>query len=75
MNQRTHEMLQRAECIYGGIIDITGDAITQGSYTNAVENSFGTHASGGAVDLSIISPGTYRILYDDIDPLIRALRL
>jgi hypothetical protein len=49
--------------------------LTQGSYTNAVENSFGAHASGGVVDLSIVSPGTYRILYDDIDPLIRALRL
>jgi hypothetical protein len=75
LNQRTYEMLQRAKRIYGGIIDITGDAITQGSYTSAVEASFGTHAGGGAVDLSVMSPGTYRILYDDIDPLIKALRL
>lgn len=75
LNQRTYKMLQRAKSIYGGIIDITGDAITQGSYTNAVDASFGTHAGGGAVDLSIMSPGTYNILYEDIEPLIRALRL
>jgi hypothetical protein len=30
LNQRTHEMLQRAERIYSGIIDITGDAINPG---------------------------------------------
>ena len=74
LNQRTFEMLQTAQILYGGIIDITGDAITQGSYTNAVEGSFGTHAGGGAVDLSVMAPGTYTILYDDIDPLIKALR-
>lgn len=74
LNQRTFEMLQRAKILYGGIIDITGNAITQGSYTTAVEASFGTHAGGGAVDLSVMAPGTYTILYENIDPLIKALR-
>jgi len=68
-------MLLNAESFYDGVIDITEDAITQGSFTNAVEASFGTHAGGGAVDLSVMSPGTYTILYEEINPLIRALRL
>jgi hypothetical protein len=55
-------------------LDITGDAITQGSYTNAEPASFGTHAGGGAVDLSVMAPGTFDILEEDIEPLILALR-
>jgi hypothetical protein len=73
-NQRTYEMLAYAQSLYNGPIDITGSAITQGSYTNAVEASFGTHAGGGAVDLSVIEPGTFAVLYDEINPLIDALR-
>ena len=75
LNTRTYEMLEYAVELYQGPIDITGPAITQGSYTNAVEASFGTHAGGGAVDLSVIAPGTYNILYDEIEPLIIALRM
>ena len=75
LNHRTYEMLQYAAELYSGMLDITGDAITQGSYTNAVDASFGTHAGGGAVDLSVMAPGTYRVLEEDIDPLVRALRL
>ncbi len=75
LNLRTYEMLQYAASLYGGVIDITGDAITQGSYTSAVEASFGTHSGGGAVDLSVMFPGTYTIHEADIEPLIRALRL
>lgn len=75
INQRTYEMLEYAAAIYGGVIDISGPAITQGSYTRAVEASFGTHAGGGAVDLSVMYPGTYTIHAEGIEPLIRALRL
>ncbi len=75
LNQRTFEMLAYAQSLYGGEIDITGDAITQGSYTENVDASFGTHAGGGAVDLSVMSPGTYDILYRDIPNLVQALRL
>jgi hypothetical protein len=75
LNQRTFEMLAYAAQLYGGAIDITGSAITQGSYTSAVEASFGTHAGGGAVDLSVMAPGTFTIIEEDIEPLIRALRL
>jgi hypothetical protein len=68
-------MLRYAAEIYDGIIDITGDAITQGSYNSAVEASFGTHSGGGAVDISVLSPDTYQILNDEIEPLVSALRL
>lgn len=75
LNQRTISMLEYAQTLYSGEIDIRGDAITQGSYTSAVDASFGTHAGGGAVDLSVMAPGTYTILEEDIEPIIQALRL
>lgn len=75
LNQRTYDMLEYAATLYSGLIDITGGSITQGSYTSAVEASFGTHAGGGAVDISVMEPGTYNIVYDEIEPLIQALRL
>ena len=75
INQRTLAMLAHAQQLYGGEIELTGSAITQGSYSNAVAASFGTHAGGGAVDLSVMSRGTYTVLWDDIELLLRALRL
>ncbi|PKO06725.1 MAG: hypothetical protein CVU41_05150 [Chloroflexi bacterium HGW-Chloroflexi-3] len=75
INQRTFSMLEHAQSIYGGEIELTGYHLTQGSYTNLVSASFGTHNGGGAVDLSVIQYGTYQVLYPDIDPLIQALRI
>lgn len=75
INQRTYSMLEYAQTLYSGEIELTGYHITQGSYSNQVSASFGTHAGGGAVDISVIQYGTYQVLYDDIDPLINALRL
>jgi hypothetical protein len=75
INQRTLAMLAHAQELYGGELDLTGYAITQGSYTASVSASFGTHAGGGAVDLSVLRAGTYTVLWDDIDPLLRALRI
>jgi|SRR5687767_11573318 len=74
LNQRTLAMLAHAEGLYGGELELTGHAITQGSYNSSVEASFGTHSGGGAVDLSVLRSGTYTVLWDDIEPLIRALR-
>lgn len=67
-------MLAHAKELYAGELDIAGYAITQGSYTEAVAASFGTHAGGGAIDLSVMREGTYTVLWDDIEPLLRALR-
>jgi hypothetical protein len=74
INQRTLAMLAHAQELYGGELEITGYAITQGSYNDNVSASFGTHNGGGAVDLSVLRRGTYTVLWDDIEPLIGALR-
>jgi hypothetical protein len=74
LNQRTLAMLAHAQELYGGELELTGNAITQGSYSDAVSASFGTHQGGGAVDLSVLREGTYTVLWDDIHPLLNALR-
>lgn len=68
-------MLAQAQTIYNGEVELTGSAITQGSYSDAVSASFGTHSGGGAVDLSVMRQGTYTVLWEDIDPLLHALRV
>jgi len=75
INQRTYGMLIQAQSLYGGEIQLTGYHLTQGSYSNEVSASFGTHSGGGAVDFSVIQYGKYQVLYDDIEPLIHALRI
>jgi hypothetical protein len=74
INARTLSMLAHAQELYDGELELNGNAITQGSYTDSVAASFGTHAGGGAVDLSVMRQGTYTVLWDDVDPLLRALR-
>jgi hypothetical protein len=68
-------MLEHAAGLYDGIIDITDRAVTQGSYTSGDPASFGTHAGGGAVDLSVRNPDGWGVIYADVEPLIRALRV
>jgi len=75
LNRRTYLMLQHAAEIYSGEIEITGYAITQGSFHDNGAASFGTHLGGGAVDLSVMRKGTYTILYDEIPVLVNALRV
>jgi hypothetical protein len=75
VNRRTLAMLEHAQALYGGEIELTGYAITQGSYSNSVAASFGTHSGGGAVDLSVMRRGTYTVLWDDVEPLLDALRV
>jgi hypothetical protein len=74
LNQRTLAMLAHAQELYGGEIELTSHAITQGSYHDNGSASFGTHLGGGAVDLSVLRRGTYTVLWDDIEPVIHALR-
>jgi hypothetical protein len=75
LNLRTYLMLQHAAEIYGGEIEITNFAITQGSFHDNGAASFGTHLGGGAVDLSVMRKGTYTILYDEIPTLVNGLRV
>lgn len=74
INRRTYAMLQHAQERYGGELEISGYHITQGSYHDNGAASFGTHLGGGAVDLSVMRKGTYTVLWEDVEPLIRALR-
>jgi hypothetical protein len=74
LNARTLAMLAHAQELYGGEMELTGRAITQGSYHDNGSASFGTHLGGGAVDLSVLRRGTYTVLWDDVEPLIHALR-
>ena len=68
-------MLTHAQQLYGGELEITGHAITQGSYHDNGAASFGTHLGGGAVDLSVLRRGTYTVLWEDVEPLVHALRV
>jgi hypothetical protein len=74
INQRTLAMLAHAQELYGGEIELTGHAITQGSYHDNGSYSFGTHLGGGAVDLSVMRRGTYTVLWEDVPRLLQALR-
>jgi hypothetical protein len=74
LNARTMAMLEHAAAIYNGVIDVADSAITQGSYSDNGPASFGTHLGGGAVDISVIQPNGYSVLYEEIEPLIQALR-
>ncbi len=71
LNTRTYAMLQQAARLYGGEIDVAGNAIILGSYS---DNDQGSHGGGGAVDISVNRPNSSYILYTEIEPLIRALR-
>lgn len=75
INRRTLDMLEHAAQLYGGELEITGYHITQGSYHNNGTASFGTHLGGGAVDLSVMRKGSYTVLWEDVEPLIHALRV
>ena len=73
LNARTLAMLQVAQQMYEGPGDIM--RITQGSYRDAVEASFGTHAGGGAVDISIRDPRNESMfLWNEAEAMVQALR-
>lgn len=78
LNMRTLAMLDHAQTLYsarGGVIDLRL-ALTQGSYNaGGVAASFGTHDGGGAVDIAVRDRVNWSVLYDELDPLIHALRV
>lgn len=74
LNARTLWMLRLTDTIYTG----RGDPmrVTQGSYTDGEDLSFGTHRGGGAVDISIrVKSNPSDLLnLEESDALVRALR-
>lgn len=74
LNQRTLSMLEHASMLFNGEPAYLPSLITQGSYHDNGAASWGTHLGGGAVDLSVMLPGTYTITASEISLMIRALR-
>ncbi len=74
INARTLWMLQLAQVLYQGRGDPLN--ITQGSYVNTEPASFGTHAGGGAVDISVRVKNNPSLLLTraEMDDLVNALR-
>jgi hypothetical protein len=73
LNGRTLWMLKRAAELYDGPADLL--RVTQGSYRSDVASSFGTHAGGGAVDISIRDPADPgSVLWDETEGMVQALR-
>jgi len=73
VNRRTALMLDTAVELYGGPGDLR--RVVQGSYTDELAASFGTHAGGGVVDISIRNPATpSEYLFGEVEPMVQALR-
>ena len=74
INVRTLWMLKRAAVLYHG----RGSPLNviQGSYTDALAASFGTHAGGGAVDISVRVSLTSSVVLSETEQLalVHALR-
>lgn len=74
LNVRTIWMLKLAQGLYKGRGDVF--ALTQGSYINDTPLSFGTHAGGGVIDISVIAKNTPRTVlsYEEVLVMLNALR-
>jgi hypothetical protein len=74
INARTLWMLQLAQTLYQGRGDPLN--VVQGSYTDAVAASFGTHVGGGAVDISVRVKDRPATVLDanEMAELVKALR-
>jgi hypothetical protein len=73
VNRRTALMLDTAAELYSGPGDLR--RVTQGSYTDALEASFGSHAGGGVVDISIRNPANpSEYLFGEVGAMVLALR-
>jgi len=69
-------MLEYAAELYNGPLDLANAALSQGSYSSNGPASFGTHLGGGAIDISVIEPDSIKkVMYVEIEPAIRALRV
>lgn len=72
LNRRTYLMLLYADDLYDGPGNLLW--VTQGGYSDAVEASFGTHAGGGAVDISVRNPTSYEFMEAEAMNMVTALR-
>lgn len=70
MNARTLQMLERAEEYAGRAGIRVPFGVVQGSYSTSVGASAGTHAGGGALDLSVSG-----LSHDQVKKMVKALRM
>ena len=74
LSARTLAMLAYAAELYGGPLDIIGEAILPSPRSAAEQENPDPGGEYGIVDLAVVDPADGRVLYEEIDPLIRALR-
>jgi hypothetical protein len=74
LSARTLAMLAYAAQLYGGRLDITGEAILPSPRSAEEQENPDPGGEYGVVDLAVVERAEGRVLYEEIDPLIRALR-
>jgi hypothetical protein len=74
LSARTLAMLAYAAQLYGGRLDITGEAVLPSPRSAAEQENPDPGGEYGVVDLAVVERADGRVLYEEIDPLIRALR-
>jgi len=74
LSARTLAMLAYAAQLYGGRLDITGEGILPSPRNPTGQENPDPAGEYGVVDLAVLDPADGRVLYEEIDPLIRALR-
>ena len=70
---RTFGMLQQARQIYGGFIDLTDTAIVSIDHPGKLPVP-DPHHDRGVLDISVKHPESHRVLYEEIERVVRALR-
>ncbi|MCI0893170.1 MAG: LysM peptidoglycan-binding domain-containing protein, partial [Chloroflexi bacterium] len=73
LSVRTFGMLQQAGQIYGGSIDLTETAIVSIDHPGKLPMP-DPHRDRGVLDISVKHPQTQRVLYGEIEGVVRALR-
>lgn len=73
LSARTLAMLEHAAALYGGRLDIAGQAILPSQRNPEGGSEPEPDGEYGVVDLAVVTSDG-RVLYEEVDPLIRALR-
>ena len=74
LSARTLAMLAHAAELYSGRLDITGQAVLPSPRSAEEQENLDPVGEYGVVDLAVVERPDGRVLYEEIDPLIRALR-
>lgn len=75
LSRRTLAMLEHAQLLYGGRIQLTGAALLSGGDYEKGRMSLDPPAGPGVIRLSVTEPISGRLQYQEIDAAIQALRV